>query len=529
MGVSSESKEDWKQKYLELADELDLSNEAWGNKQKLLCRVIIRLTLATNGLDKSLDPHLITIRDILKKGLVGERLWSELDDLSETLIRAEKGGRETGQNNGLEYLFGFLEFIAQESEDRYKIENLRSRVSLENLPESKQVYTELYDALAGEAEFIDEPTNVTAPGFLGTIFKRTQVKSDAAAVDSELIWKSMIDLLDGINVPLEFTEVFDSLKQKIKSERDPQAFHALIVETVSLLFKAKSVVKDGQHKIEGFLNQLTDSLGELGKQVVAVNETQRVSSSNREVHSDAMKNQFQLLQENSQTATDFDQLQEMISNRLALIKDQLRTQSAAESEQQSDIERRMRELSTQTQSMEQEAVDLRAKLQAAQSEAHKDPLTGLPNRLAYDERLAQEFARWKRFQNSLALLVWDIDYFKSVNDEFGHAVGDKLLKIIAGELLSGIRETDFVCRYGGEEFVMLLPGAESASASKVAEKLRKKIEACRFKFKGTTIPITISCGASQFNEGDQPEKVFDRADKALYRAKDDGRNRCAQG
>lgn len=156
----------------------------------------------------------------------------------------------------------------------------------------------------------------------------------------------------------------------------------------------------------------------------------------------------------------------------------------------------------------------------------KDPLTGVFNRLAYEEQIQSEYQRWKRFGHPLTFLIWDIDHFKQVNDQYGHAVGDTVLHDVAQQLASQIRSTDFVARYGGEEFVMLLPGATAEAALKVADKLRSSIAESEFGSNGAKLSVTISCGLSSFQPGDSPESVFERADHALYQAKRAGRNRC---
>ncbi|WP_255210878.1 GGDEF domain-containing protein [Methylogaea oryzae] len=124
------------------------------------------------------------------------------------------------------------------------------------------------------------------------------------------------------------------------------------------------------------------------------------------------------------------------------------------------------------------------------------------------------------------MLVWDIDHFKAINDRFGHRAGDKAIAIIGHVLASGIRESDFIARYGGEEFVMLLAGTEAVTAAALAENLRNAVKNCGFNSEGTPIPITVSCGIACFQPGDTPDTVFVRADRALYRAKNDGRDRC---
>ena len=156
----------------------------------------------------------------------------------------------------------------------------------------------------------------------------------------------------------------------------------------------------------------------------------------------------------------------------------------------------------------------------------KDPLTDIFNRLAYEEQLQSEYQRWRRFGNPLTFLIWDIDHFKQINDRYGHAVGDAVLRGVAQQLAHRIRSTDFVARYGGEEFAMLLPGADLQAALNLADRLRLNIAEAGFDNDGVRIPVTISCGLASFEPGDSPQAVFDRADRALYRAKQAGRNCC---
>jgi diguanylate cyclase len=176
--------------------------------------------------------------------------------------------------------------------------------------------------------------------------------------------------------------------------------------------------------------------------------------------------------------------------------------------------------------MEQEAERLRTRAREEHRQAMTDSLTGIPNRQAFEERMAEEFARWKRFHTPLALLVWDVDKFKDINDRYGHKAGDKVLKTLARTLHDSIRETDFLARFGGEEFVLLMTGAEAPALREVADKLRTAVGGCGFHFRGNSVQVTISCGIACFAEGDTPETVFDRADRALYHAKELGRDRC---
>ena len=175
--------------------------------------------------------------------------------------------------------------------------------------------------------------------------------------------------------------------------------------------------------------------------------------------------------------------------------------------------------------LEEESKALKARVQKERMQAQTDTLTGVANRLGYDQRISQEYARWKRFGNPLILIVCDVDHFKRINDDYGHAAGDKALKTIAKLLQGKIRETDYLARFGGEEFVLIMPGANQDVAKEVAEKLRDAVGSSGFHFKGEPVSITISAGVAEFKEGDVPLAVFERADNALYKAKEAGRNK----
>lgn len=155
--------------------------------------------------------------------------------------------------------------------------------------------------------------------------------------------------------------------------------------------------------------------------------------------------------------------------------------------------------------------------------AHCDALTGLPNRLAANLRIHSEFLGMKRSQNAYAVLMMDIDFFKRINDTHGHAIGDQVLQRLAHTLSTTLRESDFVARFGGEEFLALLPATDFAAACQVAEKLQQTVESSPDPTAG---PITISIGISMAHPAQADEDVaLNAADKCLYEAKRTGRNK----
>ena len=155
----------------------------------------------------------------------------------------------------------------------------------------------------------------------------------------------------------------------------------------------------------------------------------------------------------------------------------------------------------------------------------KDMLTGIYNRRFLDTRLKEECDRHHRYSRPLSLMMIDIDFFKKVNDTYGHQCGDHILKAVAEKASSIIRKTDVLARYGGEEFCCLLPETDAAAAEAVAENLRMQIEEMVSSFEGNQVSVTISLGISGINGDDTPESLLKRADEALYEAKHTGRNR----
>jgi diguanylate cyclase (GGDEF)-like protein len=161
--------------------------------------------------------------------------------------------------------------------------------------------------------------------------------------------------------------------------------------------------------------------------------------------------------------------------------------------------------------------------------ASTDPLTGVLNRRAFLRHLEDEFSRCQRASGSFALLIVDIDHFKRINDNHGHTAGDEVLCAAVQNLRDAIRGIDLVGRWGGEEFVVLLPGADEVAAHIVAERIRLNVQRpALLGDKSKHIPITASLGVALGGAGDSIEEILCRADSALYRAKSAGRN-CVVG
>lgn len=165
-------------------------------------------------------------------------------------------------------------------------------------------------------------------------------------------------------------------------------------------------------------------------------------------------------------------------------------------------------------------------LQSYMTEARTDALTGLPNRRAFDDALGSRMAAYRRHATPLGLLLVDVDRFKSVNDKYGHHVGDQVLKGVADALRRAVREGDLLSRYGGEEFAILLQGTTVEEFRSAAERVRRFVEQTPIQADSAALTATVSCGVAEATSSEDLAALLRRADEALYASKSGGRN-CA--
>ena len=207
----------------------------------------------------------------------------------------------------------------------------------------------------------------------------------------------------------------------------------------------------------------------------------------------------------------------------AAIATEVRSLRAAVAERQAEEQ-------TATAALRTEVETLRASVAQARTEARTDPLTGAANRAAFDEALARRCQLATAGGDGFALIMVDVDHFKRVNDDHGHAVGDRVLTALVAFLRPRVRRDDLIARWGGEEFAVVLPGASTRVALKKARTVLRELAGTDWTIDGgRTIRFTASAGVTAWKAGDDPDTVTARADRALYKAKHAGRNRAERG
>lgn len=222
---------------------------------------------------------------------------------------------------------------------------------------------------------------------------------------------------------------------------------------------------------------------------------------------------------------DFSNIKTEVLNKMDSISKSIEKKREQDIQRLKNAEKTLKEMGKQMNEIKNEANEIRKRSQEVEYESRHDALTGLYNRKAYEDKITETIYNLERYNVPASMIICDIDFFKKINDNFGHKVGDLALKKLAELLKERLRKYDFIYRYGGEEFVIILPHTDINGALIAGEGVRSYIDKSVFSYKDQKIPLTISAGISSFKKGDDGSTVFEKADKALYLAKKSGRNK----
>ena len=272
------------------------------------------------------------------------------------------------------------------------------------------------------------------------------------------------------------------------------------------------------------IQSLHNSLAKVGNEIQVSMEDSRSQFKQRQAGNAVLQSHIETIEEAVNHSESFDTLKEQTQYCVQNIAQTLNQQIQADTAGQEQLMNLLGSMQSRIEQLQQQTNIYKKKLAEQLSLSQTDPLTRLPNRQAYNDKLSKAFQKWQDTSEDLAVAIIDIDHFKSINDRFGHAAGDKTLQVVGRHLKPHLSKDAFIARWGGEEFVLLLPRSTMKEVKDGLEKMRQTLSELPFKFKQEKVTITASFGASLFKKGDTPEQVFDRADNYLYQAKREGRN-----
>ncbi len=547
----------WRDKYLDLVESHEQLKHSSEESQDQLRRALVMVSLLAEGQESSVDAALGHLREALKPGAHG--MEKTMSDLERAVRRFED------QNSAqAEVLLGELSDVAKKLADCPLPKPLLRRIK----EVRKQAQSELQNwsgyinqlqawmQILGELATLDGQEEAKSKWWQRWFAPRSQegeeqqeasqhVLSDAPiqldqATDvaqhqegepgfshiAEEVSQTLLSLLSQLVIPERLNTSANDLQARLSKGLNWYELVPLLEDTAEFLIDC---LGSGQQEFERFLSNLDERLRAIQLLVTDAHSGQAERERARQDLDGLVRDQIADIRSVVTGSRDLGELGSSVREHLTLIVRAMEKYQEDESEREQRLAAKLEMLQNRLDEMEKEASAARKVIEEQKRRATHDGLTGLPNREAYTLRLDQELKRRTRYGGALTMAIADVDHFKSINDNYGHLAGDKVLQLLARAMRKYLRDVDFIARYGGEEFVILMPETNASEAMVATEKLRQAIEKAPFHFKKQPVPITMSFGIAEFHATEEPESVFDRADKALYKAKENGRNQVQLG
>tara|TARA_Y100000815_G_scaffold66319_2_gene55525 strand:- start:11237 stop:12730 length:1494 start_codon:yes stop_codon:yes gene_type:complete len=484
------SDQSWKEKYLQELESADNREKQWKAERNTLERMLVRTSLASEGQTPELDRLLARIRKDLRKNRVDVDAWKDLQDQIDRQV-ALLDERQSANDRKP----SFFSRLAREPEQ--EPQQQQQQVSAEPLPES----SEQPESLPGNEQDIED--NV----------QRLRI--------ARRVGQLLGQMLTQVSLEPAAEARARALQQSLLASNDWNELREGLNHVAELVIAA---VTRSKREFEAFLKRLDERL-ELLKEHFSAQSSAQCGRLDASEHLDReIREEIERVGQRLQESDDLQDLKQSVSRHLESIGQAVGRFRTQESERERALSEQLEAMQEKVAAMEAHSEQMQEQVRKERLRAMTDLLTELPNREAWQERLSFEYNRWQRYSHPLTIGVLDIDLFKRINDSYGHKAGDRVLQLVAREFRDRLRTTDFVARFGGEEFVVLFPETEPSDARAVVDKLREHVGKLPFHFRGEPVTVTFSAGLAGFIAGDTEESVFDRADRALYQAKDAGRD-----
>jgi len=405
--------------------------------------------------------------------------------------------------------------VSQSQLQLQRVASLSEKISLK-IEESKQI-PQPYSILEHHSEL----TNIIK------IYQRVVIelnKSDnkkSELKDSPLIDNISDELQQvilNLDVGTAYIKKLELIRRTISNEKDPLSLPQHCLQIITIIIDS---TREERRSSRHFLYTLNDSLTQFYLNFAKNIKRAESAYEDQEKCVKSIQKQSALLKKATENSTDMITLQKHVFSYVENVENMIQDREMLKEQQ---ARHQFQGMARQIKELQNETNNYQKTLKQQSKQLHIDFLTKIPNRAAWSERLQVEFTRYQRYQHPLNIAIIDIDKFKVINDTFGHLAGDKVLNVIAQTLQKSIRNTDFIARFGGEEFAVLFPEISNKQAQITLNKLCATIKKIPFKFKKQSISITISVGCTSFSKDDDLDSSFERADQALYHAKNNGRD-----
>lgn len=493
---------DYKEKYsqaLKMLDEVEREGDESLNKVYLRMQAILSLL---KGRHKNIDKAIAS----LPKNINSSKLpLDTLDRIADLLVSFPDD--VAAANNSMEPIKALLDELETSDAWGGKARGLNKRV--EKAKDDKSLALLIQD-FAGEIKAL---SSVEAEG--GSL-------SDGQFVGGYK--ETLFQLLSQLTADLTLSLDVVRTKEDLSKVKDLKGIEDVSKEVFTGFGKALYMKNKFILELSGLIETVAYQLEEFSLELRSDANGLTSTAKDRWRFTELVDGEVKDLSETVLKATSLETLKSVLNSRLQKLNSTVSDYVSIEAKRAKDAETDAKSLEVKLAKVESEVFKLKDSLEHARDEASVDPLTGVANRRAYDERIAVEMERWKRRKEPLVVAILDVDHFKQVNDNYGHPVGDKVLKTISQLLNKKIRESDFFGRIGGEEFAIIFSDSSLDNALVRLDKIRQSVGNCKFGSKGQRVVITMSAGCAEVKPSDSSESIYERADEALLAAKKNGRN-----
>lgn len=449
-----------------LATQLDTAENQYAQAQTFIQRALpILIQLIRTHDNRSLSKHLDTIKSLVKQSAPVDQLENAVHQLKETAFKTE------------------LE-----------------KVGKKRVPSRKSALSSLFGRRA----------------------------SDGQAETLSHFREAYMEIVQDLRLNLDKTAVNEltRIENRLENTLQFEDFSIIRSDILQLLRGYISKISEEREQAAAFIVEIGNRLLEVESHLLHSLTTAKESRDARIRFTDTIEKEIDTFQNKVDFTQNLAELKEKVVTSISTIKSAIETSRKDNSTRDTQSDKEVFALKKNLDRMKTEIKSARERSEELEEKLLLDSLTGAYNRRAYDQRIVDELDRYHRYRTIFSVLIMDVDHFKRINDEYGHSVGDLCLKEIINRIRPLLRKTDFLARFGGEEFVAILPETASNGAAEVAEKIRAHIEKTDFLHKKNRVAVTISLGGTEVAESDKKvESIFERVDNALYEAKQSGRNK----
>lgn len=479
---------------------------------KDLRSALAELTTLPSGIHLDLDKHLITLKDALKDKKDSRLIRGEVNSLVDVIsnLKSSKEERSSLMTGLIKQYLSILHPILSDGDER-TVHRLNQE--LRTAGNEKKLIVEFTNLLTSIVKTQREGNQQSWKNEKNTA-------SENIIIDSK-INAALIHLLE--NLPANnTTSKFDLLKTSLEEKISLTMLSEVIENLTDIVINSFGFE---QQRFREFLYEFSDLIHDFGQCLKSFVDTDNQTKKGVKELQQRVEFNLNLLAKEVQDLNNTHGISFKTNEHLKQVNRHIDDFKEQEKNRLEYFDNKLMILQDKLMETEKHVQEIKKILSFEKLRSNQDSLTGLPNRVAYEEHLLEAYQRWKRGFGDLSFVMMDVDHGNLINKNHGYHAGNDIIKKIAQILKSTIREVDFIARYGSQKFVFIFEKTNIHNATKIAEGLRNAIEETKFDYHGEPIDVTVSLGLTCLKQEDSLETMFVRAEEAMLQAKDEGRNR----